>query len=236
MSGSALSGKFKPLLLLAASLCVFPTNLMADDYVELKIPLENGRYLSLRGFCSECNRGLGTHYDLESINDRRVELTPAKRRLLKALAFEGVPSKRTDWKTLRDGTSEASVDLKPGSSFLTKLNQQQRPDSVRYHCGIGTRGFMTDEQYEKLLPQLDQILQKRGIPEIARSSVLGLLKQSDACRTGHGDGVVSIDSARIKGAASERTFDLNHLQFLTIPPNQDESDVTRWILETLKWK
>jgi pimeloyl-ACP methyl ester carboxylesterase len=350
-------------LLLAAALCWgLPASVKADEFVELKIPLEEGRYVSLRGYCSECNRLLGTHYDLDSVGDHRIELTPAKRRVLLALAFaptdklrvratathvivkipnredqqvrrryrrligktlgidldewpqakglhlptpfdpaarsillihglesdadtwtgmtrafrrhgiqvltfdypndgpiswsgdrlseelsalcrkypdfrlvivahsmgglvtryaletpgknlgcvtdlftlgtphagsvlaggqkwlelafEGVPNKKTDWKTLRDGTGEASVDLRPGNTFLKELNGQHRPDGVRYHCAIGTRGFITDELYDTLLPQLDEVLQKRGFPAVARAWLEGLLKQSDAFRTG----------------------------------------------------
>jgi len=407
-------GNIPRLFLVTALWWALSSNLRADEFVELAIPLEDGRFVSMRGFCGECNRVLGTHFDLDSAGDRRVELTPAKRRALLALAFgptdalrvrvtkdhlrvripnredeqvrrryrrllgkslgielderagqwglhlpepfdptagsillihglessskawdgmasalrrqriqvltfdypndgsiaksgdslseelsalgrrhkdfrvaivahsmgglvaryaletpgknpgcvtdlftlgtphagsalaggqkwlelafEGPPSKQTDWKTLRDGTGEASVDLKPGSAFLNELNARSRSDKVRYHCGIGTRGFITDELYEKLLPQFDQVLQSRGFPDVARSSLAGLLKQSDAFRTGHGDGVVAIESAKLKGADSERQFALNHMQLLIVPPGQDESDVVRWILETLNWK
>ncbi len=406
-------GVFAPFILAVNLLWMLPASLKADEFVELKIPLEEGRYVSLKGFCSECNRLLGTHYDLDSVGDSRIELTPKKRGVLRALAlaptdavqvrttkdhlciripnredgqirryyrrligktlgidldewpagkglhlptpfdpaarsillihglesddetwsgmsrafrrngiqvltfdypndgpitwsgdrlseelgalgrkhpelrviivahsmgglvtryaletpgknpgcvtelftlgtphagsvlaggqkwlelaFEGVPTKKSDWKTLRDGTGEASVDLRPGSSFLKELNARPRPDGVRYHCAIGTRGFVTDEVYEKLAPHLDEILQKRGFPAVIRAWLEGLLKQSDAFRTGHGDGVVAIESARIKGASSERQFDLNHVQLLKVAPDQDESEVVCWILDTLEW-
>jgi hypothetical protein len=138
--------RFKLLFVLVGLICLLPIQLKAEEFVELTIPLEDGHYFSLRNFCGECNRVLGSHFDLDSIRDRRFELTPG------------------------------------------------------------------------------------------RASLKGLLNQSDAFRTGHGDGLVSIASARIKGAASECLFDLNHLEFLSVPPDRNDSDVVRWVLEILKWK
>jgi hypothetical protein len=56
-----------------------------DETVELRLPLEQGRYISLRGLYSECNRVLGTRFDLESVGDQRVEMTLPRRMALRAV-------------------------------------------------------------------------------------------------------------------------------------------------------
>ncbi|HET6170517.1 MAG TPA: hypothetical protein VFE01_10075 [Terracidiphilus sp.] len=54
---------------------------LADEFIELAIPLEDGRFYSPREFCAASNEKLGTHYILDRIPDRRFELT----------ALEGAP-------------------------------------------------------------------------------------------------------------------------------------------------
>jgi pimeloyl-ACP methyl ester carboxylesterase len=54
----------------------------ADEFIDLTIPLEDGRYFSPREFCAECNRKLHAHYPLEFIRDRKVELTTLERAAL----------------------------------------------------------------------------------------------------------------------------------------------------------
>ena len=50
------------------------------------IPLEEGRYYSLRDFCSECNRQLKTTYRLDRVPSDLVELTDRDRRVLQLLS------------------------------------------------------------------------------------------------------------------------------------------------------
>ena len=151
------------------------------------------------------------------------------------LAAEGVPRRRTDWKTIRDGLGEAGRDLKPESVFLKELNSRQRASGVRYHCAAGTRGYMSDEQYEKIVPDLDGYLTARGIPKIARSWLVESIRRSPELRTGHGDGVVSIESAKLEGADSVKCFELKHRQLVNAPHDGTDSEVTTWIFETLGW-
>ena len=56
---------------------------IADEFIELAIPLEDGRYYSPHDFCAASNAKLGTRYQLDQIPDRRVELTAMERAALK---------------------------------------------------------------------------------------------------------------------------------------------------------
>ncbi|HUY34052.1 MAG TPA: alpha/beta fold hydrolase [Pirellulales bacterium] len=58
------------------------TRARADEFIDLTIPLEEGRYFSPRDFCAESNRKLRTHYPLERISDRKIELTTLERAAL----------------------------------------------------------------------------------------------------------------------------------------------------------
>ncbi|MBI2823147.1 MAG: alpha/beta fold hydrolase [Planctomycetia bacterium] len=135
--------------------------------------------------------------------------------------------------TLRDGLGEASDDLHPGSLFLRRLNARPRPAGVRYHSAIGRKGFLRDEQVRDVERELQDIFDRRSVAAETRSHVLQMLR-SDELRTGRGDGVVAVASARLQGAASERVFDVNHLELLSLPgARPEEHEVFRWIVATL---
>ena len=55
---------------------------MAMDDVQFVLPLNSGRFYSLRSFCEESNRKLGTHYQLEKTADRQIELRGLERAAL----------------------------------------------------------------------------------------------------------------------------------------------------------
>jgi pimeloyl-ACP methyl ester carboxylesterase len=58
----------------------------ADEFVNLVIPLKDGRYYSLHDFCRESNRRLKTAYDVNRIPDRQLELTEQEKTLLRLAA------------------------------------------------------------------------------------------------------------------------------------------------------
>ena len=83
----AASPRTRPLRLVAClavvAVSIFsraPAN--ADEFIDLTIPLQEGRYFSPREFCAECNRKLHAHYPLERIRDRKIELTTLERAAL----------------------------------------------------------------------------------------------------------------------------------------------------------
>jgi pimeloyl-ACP methyl ester carboxylesterase len=75
--------RFRPLGCVALfwSLFVGP-EARADEFIDLTIPLVDGRYFSPRDFCAESNRKLRTHYPLDRIPDRKIELTTLERAAL----------------------------------------------------------------------------------------------------------------------------------------------------------
>jgi hypothetical protein len=137
---------------------------------------------------------------------------------------------------MTDGLGEASDDLAPGSLFLKKLNAHPKPVGVRYHVGIGTRSFLDARRQAALLIDLKRILTARGAPPAAVRRCVDFLS-SDELTDGRGDGAVTVASARLKRADTERTFALNHAELLSLPGDRPEASVVfQWIATQMKWR
>ena len=146
------------------------------------------------------------------------------------------PRGMSGWATVRDGLGEAGVDLQPGSAFLTSLNARQRPAGVRYHVAIGRRGFISDDDFLKGFRELERLLERREVSLDKRLQILGFARRAEELRTGRGDGVVPIESARLKGVTTEKVFDLNHIEFLITPRDAPEKSlVFQWISDVMHW-
>lgn len=151
------------------------------------------------------------------------------------LIFQTLNPTTTEWASVRDGLGEAAQDLRPGSVFLRTLDARRRPAGVRYHVGIGKRGFVDARGLAELRRSLDNRLQLRGASDLQRARLVGFLDHADALCAGKGDGAVTTNSARLHDADSQRTFDLTHIELLQVPDKKPESaPVFQWILETLR--
>jgi pimeloyl-ACP methyl ester carboxylesterase len=137
---------------------------------------------------------------------------------------------------IRDGLGEAAIDLQPDSRFLRQLNAQCRPGHVRYHVGIGSKGWFGAEQRAAMEQELRAICQRRQTSPEHHDTLLTVLQAPECC-SGEGDGAVSIQSARLgSGVASQRVFDLNHWEMISLPDAASGGPaVMSWILQSLSW-
>ena len=55
---------------------------MEGGFIELVVPLENGRFYTLRSYLEESNRKLGTGYPLDKIVDRKIEVRDLEKAIL----------------------------------------------------------------------------------------------------------------------------------------------------------
>lgn len=66
--------------------CLLPLALartaLAEEFIEISVSLQDGRFYSPREFCAECNRKLGSAYAIDQMSDERLELTPLERAAL----------------------------------------------------------------------------------------------------------------------------------------------------------
>ncbi len=138
---------------------------------------------------------------------------------------------------LQPGWGKAADDLMPGSDFLKALNARPRNRGVQYHLVIGRRSFLRKSKLEAIADEADGTMERRGLP-LADRRALGELLRSDELREGRGDGVVSIERAKLDGVASEHLLDLNHCE-LIVPSDEKPNgpaDVVETVLQQLAWK
>ncbi len=106
----------------------------------------------------------------------------------------------------------AKADLCPNSKFLRSLNQLSRNPKVEYAIFCGTGGPLPGEALSLsffvggLLLQ-DDAQQRKAFEEIRQLAML------PEWIRGSGDGVVSVDSARLPGVSRFETFAFGHNDF-----------------------
>jgi pimeloyl-ACP methyl ester carboxylesterase len=111
-----------------------------------------------------------------------------------------------------DGFNEAPNDLIPGSEFLQKLQVATRPPHVKYCVLAGDAGLIGPviaQVGNEILELLNR--EARGLKPIedrARN-----LLNSDELQKGTGDGVVSLESAKLEGVTDFEVLPINHLEW-----------------------
>lgn len=103
---------------------------------------------------------------------------------------------------LRDGTGEAKIDLRPGSDFLRALNARPWPPGVPV-LDIAGRLLDAPEDIEK---GLDEIASETGSTDLDHR----LSAWWSGLGEELGDGVVSLESARIPGGAERVVLNASH--------------------------
>jgi pimeloyl-ACP methyl ester carboxylesterase len=106
------------------------------------------------------------------------------------------------FEALRDGTGEAKIDLRPGSDFLRDLNARPWPPTVPILSIAG-----------RLLAPPEDLTQ--GLDAVAAETRSGDLRRRlsawwSGIGEGLGDGVVTLDSARIPGAPPPLVVNASH--------------------------
>ena len=97
-----------------------------------------------------------------------------------------------------DGGGEAKIDLLPNSKFLTELNARPHPAGVDMLVIAGTTTPWTEEDLRDLTRKLNS-----ETLEQHRAWIKTLEKSLASMTRGLGDGLVSVESARIQGVPLE---------------------------------
>lgn len=104
---------------------------------------------------------------------------------------------------LVDGSGEAGEELIPGSDFLTTLNSRPHPAATRYYVIAGVIG---DAQRQSLNAFLHQHFSGQTLGENLGKTLDDALQQL-------GDGLVSVDSAKLTGVPL-KIVDATHLSMI----------------------
>ncbi len=108
-----------------------------------------------------------------------------------------------------DGTGEAKLDLLPDSAFLTELNGRPHPQSLPITIISGNTSPVTAEQLRQLKP----VVQQNANPSTTKSAG-DLMDSLAAVADGIGDGLVTLESARLKGVEDFLIVQGNHLTII----------------------
>ncbi|WP_165071633.1 esterase/lipase family protein [Paludisphaera rhizosphaerae] len=139
---------------------------------------------------------------------------------------------------LADGSEGAADDMLPGSPFLTRLNRRPRNEAVPYHIIAGNIGLLTIDGRKQIEDQLDLMGRNSGpfgfLTQLASTEVLPIL---DELTDGTGDGAVTVEATRLKGAPDPVLVAANHAELIRAPILfSDPGPVVTmpWILSWLK--
>ncbi|MGD9691112.1 MAG: lipase family alpha/beta hydrolase [Phycisphaerales bacterium] len=122
---------------------------------------------------------------------------------------------------LKDGAGEAGADLLPGSDYLTDLAARPLPANVRITNVIGA---LADGQRQRLEGVLHSDWIAKVLPPREVERLTAALDSASECL---GDGIVSVDSARLPGVEDEVVIPSLHRMLAKRPLGESE------LLETI---
>ena len=110
--------------------------------------------------------------------------------------FAEIPNGEFGWlNAIFDGAGEAGLDLTPGSPFLTQLNSRPAPPDTRIMVIAGQLGQIDKQRLQTAIAN-----HRETLPEGTEVALLQLFEQIEAALAILGDGLVSLNSARLPGA------------------------------------
>ncbi len=128
-------------------------------------------------------------------------------------------SREASWRdALADGAGEAGEDLLPDSVFLRDLNARPLASHTRYTIAAGRLSPVSQADVEALAQRIRKVAESRKAPKWLRAwagaNEAELADSLQGAIRGLGDGVVTIDSARLKGVDDVVLVEANHLSML----------------------
>jgi len=102
---------------------------------------------------------------------------------------------------------------------------------VRYHSLIGQKGFVPKEQLPALKREWARQVERLRLDPANEIAAKGLPDRLTELDEGRGDGVVSVDSARLGPAVSRRLVNLNHFELLSQP-----DEAFRFLVDEMRWQ
>ena len=134
---------------------------------------------------------------------------------------------------IEDGLSEATVDLRPDSTFLRQLNARDRNPNVRYTIFLGTGGHFTRRQLDELREGLATAKSKSDVVGLLAPRIDETLADLDEVIRGLGDGVVAVKRGRLAGVEDTVVLEFTHLGVLQQPTAMDADPLYKMVLQRL---
>ncbi|MCH7849959.1 MAG: alpha/beta hydrolase [Planctomycetes bacterium] len=120
---------------------------------------------------------------------------------------------------LTDGLGEAGRDLRPDSDFLRRLNARPQPQHTTYTIIAGRVSPLSVEEIESLTARMKQLARSDAAPQwlsewAELADTTSASSMLDAAIGGLGDGVVTIESARLAGVDDFVVVEGNHISMI----------------------
>lgn len=116
--------------------------------------------------------------------------------------------KRSWRRSLDGGAGEAARDVLPGSDFLRRLNDRPGPRHTEYTIVAGRMSPIGEDELQGLVEWIESAAEAAGYDASGAEHLRGLVA---AAVRGLGDGIVSIESARLDGVDDTVIVEANHL-------------------------
>jgi len=134
---------------------------------------------------------------------------------------------------LEDGLGEAGEDLRPGSSFLTRLNSRPRNPRVRYSQILGNGGPLGDAEVGAARECLQFCSRHNRLARFLGKPVEEWLGDLDEVVRGKGDAAVALKRGRLEGVEDTVVLGFDHLKMLD-PHGPAARELRQAILERLR--
>lgn len=138
------------------------------------------------------------------------------------------------YSTLEDGLSEATVDLEPGSIFLTKLNRRERNPHVAYSIFLGTGGPCQREELDDFRRTMNAGNSWCSWWKCLTSKLDPAIADLDEVVEGAGDGAVAVKRGRLAGVEDTVVMKFDHVSVLRDLQDREVQRVYAEVLTRLK--
>jgi pimeloyl-ACP methyl ester carboxylesterase len=125
-------------------------------------------------------------------------------------------------------------ELAPDSDFLKRLNSRARRGDVRYTTIVGTRSPLTENEVFRIRSTLQRIEAKSTTLRLLQPRIKPLLHSFDELVRGKGDGVVSVQRAKLDGVDDVLHVDVSHGNYFREPVGNQQQAVRDAILTRLQ--
>ncbi len=130
---------------------------------------------------------------------------------------------------LADGAGEAGRDLLPDSAFLRRLNARPHPAGTTYTIVAGQVSPLDEAEVEAMLERFERLTGNDG-----RVGFNAASRALQAMVTGLGDGIVSLNSARLEGVDDFVLLGADHIGLIVnVFPSDDTPPAIPVVVERL---
>lgn len=137
------------------------------------------------------------------------------------------------YSAIEDGLAEASHDMMPGSRFLNQLNRQPRNPLVRYTILLGNLAPLDLRHLRRWEASANNYWLCQPWASKCSEQMIHYLRKYPELVQGQGDGLVAVQSGKLKGVSDTMVLPFDHLSVISNPTSKGSQLVRKEILRRL---